>query len=566
MTKPVWLVWLAFSVLAFCQGMDVVRIAHIDEAATLAPGGATEVRLVAEILPPWHINAHEPSQQFLVPTRLELALPEGISVEERWPEPEIKQIPIFPFPLELYSEEIEIVLVIRAKETVLPGEYEIQGKLWYQACNDEVCLPPEFVPFAIPISVVASASTGGTPAQAQRFADRSFLGMLSAAFLVGLGLNLTPCVYPMVPVTVGYFAQAAGAHIICTLGLALVYLFGIALTYSALGVLAALGGGMLGQALQHPAVLSILAAVMVALSLSFFGLYTFRAPAALLRKLPKGKGGIVGALLMGMVVGLVAAPCVGPATVAFITYVASLGDPGRGFFLFFALALGLGLPYVGLALLSGKLKKLPKAGTWTVWVEHLLGFFLLGMALYFLSPILPEVGRKVGVVVLSLGGGAFLLFSAIKHRKGWVLPALGALTLAAGLGIAVWSMIPSGTEGPEIPWVKYTPEVLDQAKAEGKPVILYFSAAWCLPCQELSATTFRSQKVLEAVKKTGAIPVKVDLTTVEPEEETVRKNFGVVGVPTVVLLGPEGQELKRLVGLFQESVFLEALVESFGPF
>ncbi len=561
-----WLAWVFLAVAAAAQGPEVVRITGIEGPGAVSPGSMVEARIIAEILPPWHVNAHQPSQQFLVPTRLELTLPQGVSVEERWPEPEKERIPIFPSPLELYSEMIEIVLVIRIEETVRPGDYQIEGKLWYQACNDEVCIPPAFVPFSIPISALVPVATEKPPAQVSGFAEKSFLGMLGAAFLVGLGLNLTPCVYPMVPVTVGYFAQAAGARILSTLGLALLYLLGIALTYSALGVLAALGGGMLGQALQHPAVLSVIAAIMVALSLSFFGLYTLRAPAALLRRLPKGRGGMAGALLMGMAVGLVAAPCVGPATVAFITYVASLGDAVRGFFLFFVLALGLGLPYVGLALLSGKLRKLPKAGTWTVWVEHLLGFFLLGMALYFLSPILPEVGRKAGVAVLAISGGVFLLFSAIKHRKGWVLLAFGAVALAAGLGIAVWSVIPAKDGRPEIPWVNYRPETLNQAEVEGKPVILYFSAAWCLPCQELSATTFRSAKVLEAVGKMGVLAVKVDLTTVEPEEETVRKRFNVVGVPIVVLLGPGGQEIRRLEGLFTEGVFLQALEEAFGAF
>lgn len=412
--------------MALAQGPELVRISNIEASGPLSPDGTAEVKLTVEILPPWHINAHQPSQPFLVPTRLEFALPPGLSVKEIWPEPKTKGIPIFRAPVELYSEELEVVLVLRAEPDVSPGAYSLEGKLWYQACNEEVCLPPASVSFAIPVTVMGTLGTPASPSPSPGFGGRGFLWMLGAAFLVGLGLNLTPCVYPMVPATVGYFAQVAGAKTLTTLGLALAYLLGIALTYSTLGVLAALGGGMLGQALQHPAMLGFLAAVMVALSLSFFGLYTLRAPAVLLRRLSRGRSGVVGTLLMGMVVGLVAAPCVGPATVAFISYVASLGDPGRGFLLFFVLALGLGIPYVGLALLSGKLRSLPKAGAWTVWVEHLLGFFLLGMALYFLSPILPELWRKVAMVLLAVGAGSFLLYSALKHRKGRVLPVFGA--------------------------------------------------------------------------------------------------------------------------------------------
>lgn len=558
--------WAAVGFWALAQPVEPVRIAPFTAPLTLQPGGSAEIALRIEILPPWHVNAHEPSQKFLIPSSLELSLPPGFTAEERWPAPEKKELAISRTPLELYSEDFVVTLVLRAEKTLAPGDYAIEGKFLYQACNDEVCLPPAAVSFTIPVGVIGVATAESSAPSAQSFpaGGRGFLWVLGAAFLVGLGLNLTPCVYPMVPVTVGYFVKMAGAKLLSTLGLALTYLLGIALTYSILGVLVALGGGMLGQALQHPAVLGFLAAVMVALALSFFGVYTFRAPAALTRRLPKGKAGLWGTLLMGMVVGLVAAPCVGPATVAFISYVASLGDPLRGFFLFFALSLGLGLPYVGLALLSGKLQRLPKAGTWTVWVEHLLGMFLLGMALYFLFPILPGLGRKVGLVVLAVGGGAFLLFSALRHRQGRVLPALGALAFAAGLGLAGWSLIPPPASGPKIPWVKYTPGVFSQAEAEGRPVVLYFSANWCPPCQELSATTFRSARVREALEKIQALPVKVDLTTSEPAEDEVRRRFGVVGVPTVIFLNPRGTELRRFVGYFPETPFLQAIRELFG--
>lgn len=142
-----------------------------------------------------------------------------------------------------------------------------------------------------PLAVVAGGAMASPTSGAGGLFARSFLLALGTAFLVGLGLNLTPCVYPMVPVTVAYFARVAGARLSRTLGLALTYLSGLVLTYSALGSLAALGGGLLGMALQYPAVLAFLAAVMVALSLSFFGVYTLRAPAALLRRLPRPRSG-----------------------------------------------------------------------------------------------------------------------------------------------------------------------------------------------------------------------------------------------------------------------------------
>jgi len=563
----VWAVALLW-VGAWAQIPSVLPLVQVEAVPVEAnPGGEAEILLRIDVLPGWHINAHRPSQGFLVPTTLKFAeLSEIQIVEERWPDPKVRRLRFSEVPLELYEGAVEVILRIRVKPGVPPGTYVLRGELRYQACNDEVCVPPTSVEVAIPVEVraeeartaaeVKPPSEGGTT----ELWTHGFLWAMGAAFLVGLGLNLTPCVYPMVPVTVAFFAKAAGARLARTLGLALAYLLGIALTYSALGVLAALGGGMLGMALQHPAVLVFLAAVMVVLSLSFFGLYTLRAPAGLLRRLPRGRAGPAGALLMGAVVGLVAAPCVGPATVAFISYVASLGDPLRGFLLFFALALGLGAPYVGLALLSGKLQRLPKAGPWTVWVEHLLGFFLLGMALYFLAPILPEAGLRIGTAAVAIGGGLFLLFSGLR-RRSIALGVVSGLVAAIGLSLGVWRLLPE-RGGPELPWVPYAPAVLLQAQEEQKPVLLYFSADWCVPCKELAATTFRDARVQESLR--GLVLVKVDLTEVDPEEDALRRRFQVLGVPTLVFLGPQGEERGRLVGYVARDAFLEALGRAYA--
>ncbi len=526
----------------------------------VSPGRETQILVRLDILPGWHINAHAPSQAFLIPTRLELDQPRGFAVEERWPAPQTRRLRIANTPLELYEGQIEVVLRVRVGVDVAPGVYLVRGKLQYQACNDEVCIPPATVELEFPVEVTAGAVGPAVSGGGGGLWARGFLWAMGAAFLVGLGLNLTPCVYPMVPVTVAFFARTGEQKFSRTLALALSYLAGIALTYSALGSLAALGGGLLGLALQHPAVLALLAAVMVALSLSFFGVYTLRAPAVLLRRLPRAHTGFLGTFLMGAVVGLVAAPCVGPATVALISYVASLGDPLRGFLLFFALSLGLGTPYVGLALLSGKLRRLPTPGPWTVWVEHVLGLFLLGMALYFLSPILPEAGLRAAIAGLAMGGGLFLLVSGIRRRSR-VLAVLSTAIAGVGIGLGVWQVLPA-RDGPELPWVAYTPAALAQATERGAPVLLYFSAEWCLPCKELAVTTFRDERVRKELAE--LVLLKVDLTEEDKGEESLRRRFGVVGVPTIIFLGSGGEVRGRIFGYVNAQAFLTELRKAYG--
>lgn len=550
------------AVMAWAQPLGFGNVLRVEVAPVEAvhPGTAVQVNLTLDIQPGWHVNAHTPSLQFLIPTTLALTLPPGFRVvEEHWPTPGTRTLGFSRTPLELYEGLVEVTLWIEVGGEVPPGNYVVHGQVQYQACNDEACAPPATVDVEIPISVSAgvAGSSSSLPRAGALFA-RGFLWSLGAAFVVGLGLNLTPCVYPMVPVTVAYFAKMTGETFIHTLGLASTYLLGIAIAYSALGSLAALGGSLLGQALQHPAVLGFLAAVMVGLALSFFGVYTVRAPARLTRRLPQGKKGVLGTFLMGAVVGVVAAPCVGPATVAFISYVASLGDPLKGFFLFFALALGLGIPYVGLALLSGRLRRLPKPGPWTVWVEHLLGFGLLGMALYLISPLLPDVGLRVGIAVLAVGGGIFLLFSGLRRRSR-LITGFSVVVALAGIGMGVWRLVP--TAEPEALWVQYSPEVLAQAWEEGKPVVLYFSADWCLPCQELSASTFQDAQVRKVLS--GVVSVKVDLTKPAEEEEAVRRRFGVIGVPTVLFLGPKGEERGRLFGYVDAPTFLASFRKAY---
>ncbi|MBI4598180.1 MAG: sulfite exporter TauE/SafE family protein, partial [Candidatus Omnitrophica bacterium] len=202
------------------------------------------------------------------------------------------------------------------------------------------------------------------------------------AFLGGLALNLTPCVYPLIPITISFFAGQAQQRVARTALLAVCYVLGLAITYSTLGLVASLTGGMLGATLQQPWVPVFVAMVMVALGLSLCGLFEFRIPAALTSRLGVARTGAVGALIMGLTVGIIAAPCIGPFVLGMLLYVGQLGRPVVGFWLFFALALGLGLPYLFLGIFAGQLHRLPRSGAWLTWVKQALGCVLFGVALY----------------------------------------------------------------------------------------------------------------------------------------------------------------------------------------
>jgi thiol:disulfide interchange protein DsbD len=397
----------------------------------------------------------------------------------------------------------------------------------------------------------AGGAWGTSPSDiTQLMEGHSLLVVLLSLFALGLALVLTPCVYPMVPITVAFFSRQGEGKTARVLLLAALYALGIAITYSTLGAVAALTGRMFGQHLQSPWVFAGIAAVLVALALSLLGVYHFRLPGFLMQRISGVRNiGMLGSLAMGMVVGVVAAPCVGPVTVGLLVYVSTTGDPWLGFWLFFVLALGLGTPYVALAVFSGALGRLPKAGVWMIWVERLFGFLMLGLALYFLSPLLPRRALPWAVFALAAVAGVYLGWLEPSQTGGRVFNWLKKAVGVACLIIGVVSVVPRPSPADEIAWQPYSTAILKQADQEGRPVILDFYADWCLDCHEMERTTYRDTRVIEASK--SFVMVKVDVTESDsPEARRLLEEFAVWGVPTLIFLNAQGEEIaeSRAVG------------------
>ena len=524
-------------------------------------GGSFPVEIRITTAKGWYIHGPEKDQNFLIPTVLSFPATETIRIEEiKFPAPEKITFAYAKDPIEVFSGEIRVKALLVVEKEATPGNHILKGELSYQACSENSCLPPEMVPVSISVSVVQEGAVSNrineeifrseTEKNAYGDASEGFgfgAGMLLALigiFFGGLALNLTPCVYPLIPITVSYFGGRSDAIKGRAIVHGVLYILGLDFTNSVLGVVAALSGGMLGIILQNPVVLFIVAGIMVGLALSFFGLWEIRIPSSLTQMASRNFGGFFGTFFMGLTLGIVAAPCLGPFILGLLTYVGQKGDPFLGFLYFFVLSIGMGLPLAVLAVFSGAIDKLPMSGTWMVWIRKALGWVLIGMAGYMLQPLFySELARSVMYAgILSAAGIHLGWFDKSRGARTFVMVkrALGLVLI----GGAVTLLVMGAEKGETIQWIPYSESILTESKKRKKPVILDFYADWCGPCKALEKNVFNQPDVVALSKE--FTNVKVDLTTRHEAQELLQKKYGIRGVPTVIFMKGDGLEERKL--------------------
>jgi thiol:disulfide interchange protein DsbD len=385
---------------------------------------------------------------------------------------------------------------------------------------------------------------------------------LLAIFLGGLALNLTPCVYPLIPITISYFGGKSEGIRGHTILHGILYLVGLAVTNSVLGVSAALTGGMLGFALQNPIVLILVAAVMVAMGLSFFGLWELRLPLWLTRSASKSYAGLFGTFFMGLTLGVVAAPCLGPFILGLLVYVGQVGDPFLGLLYFFTLSIGLGIPLALLAVFSGAVARLPKSGDWMIWIRKLMGWVLMAMAAFMVSfAVSHSLLRPALLAGVALAAGIHLgwLDRTARGHKAFTYAkrAVGIVVACAGIVYLLVSIRPTG----QIQWIPYDQSVIAQAAEEKRPVILEFNADWCAPCRIMEREVFADPEVIKLSR--NFVTVRVDLSRVQPFHDQLMDRYQVRGIPLVVFINSDGKEVERLriVGLVDKTQFADRLKE-----
>jgi len=463
---------------------------------------------------------------------------------------------------EIYRQRLDVPV------TVNQADKGATLTVTYQGCADAgFCYPPETK--VVPLSEVSAAATVSPPPsnvkdEGESASDLPFSALW--ALLIGIGIAFTPCVLPMYPLISGIVL--GGKQRLSTaraLLLAFIYVQGMALTYTALGLVVAAAGLQFQAALQHPYVLIGLSGVFILLALSMFGLFTLQLPSSLQTRLTlmsnRQQGGSAGGVFaMGAIAGLICSPCTTAPLSAILLYIAQSGNMWLGGGTLYLYALGMGLPLILVTVFGNRL--LPKNGPWMETVKTAFGFVILALPVFLLERIIGDVWGTRLWAMLGVAFFAWAFIVSLGAKKPW-MRLVQVLLLAAAL-ISVrplqdWAFgAPAGQSQAHLSFTQIkNVDELNRAlvQAKGKPVMLDLYADWCVACKEFEKYTFSDQQVQRALKET--VLLQANVTANSPQDKDLLKQLNVLGLPTILFFNEQGEEqpAQRVTGFMDAAAF-----------
>ncbi len=519
----------------------------------------------------WHVNAHKPTFDYLLPTELTLTLPAGWPAGQvTYPKAAMKTFSFVKEPLAVYDGDFVVLAQLQVPAGTKAGTFPVRAALRYQACNDSQCLPPVTAEAKLQITVgpggqpqhselftaPAAGGSGGTGGiavpKSAGAAGASLALMLFLALLGGLVLNVMPCVLPVLSLKIfGLVRSAAHGRAEVTRG-ALATAAGMLASFWALA-LAAIGARAAGAAVgwgvqfQRPGFVAFLAVVVVLFCLNLWGLFEIHLPGALADLAGSGpREGLAGHFASGLFATLMATPCSAPFLGTAISF--ALAQTGVVIFaMFTALGLGMALPYLLVAAAPGIARLLPKPGAWMETVRGVMGFLLAASAVWLFYVLSSQVSPEQ-LAAIQIGLLAIALFTWMQHRISRSKAGRG-LAIAGLVAAVAITLVVAGTRGEAnprlagkpaglIPWV-----VFDRAKAEsltagGQLVFVDVTADWCFTCKVNEGLILDTPEVAKAFAENRVVPMRADWTNQNAEIGAFLKEHGRFGIPFYLLYRP----------------------------
>ncbi|MGE0174854.1 MAG: cytochrome c biogenesis protein CcdA [Oligoflexales bacterium] len=496
--------------------------------------------------------------------------------------------PIDQVPVNVYDGG-EFVLTFSSLEPLAKDKFELS--ITYLGCTERICLFPFTEKFELPVfqdagltSTPKTATTTPAPSEHPSSPVESLLGktserdradlvasgqlpfmlLLLVLFLGGLATNLTPCVLPMIPITVRIISSEKNP----VLGSGM-YVLGIVASYTTLGLVVAFTGGMFGSFMASPILNAIFAVIFAVLALGMLGFGNLSGLQNLGLKISdvKTSRGPLSTFMIGLGAGLVAAPCTGPILGGLITFTAKSADVKQATLQFFIYSLGFALPYQFLGMASNKVSKVKVSSAVSLWVKWVFAAVMVALSFYYFRIPLYEVVKKMNgswkvssMIAVAAGLGIFLLSYAqpsLRHNKTFQLIPTAIL----GFGLFAGSQWLSGRDAitsQPITWLHSIDEGMEVARQTRKPIFVDGWAEWCEACKKMDVTTFVDPEVTSLITS-GWVPVKLDFTQLDEANMALGQKYDLLGLPTVVLLPPDGDitKMTKITGQVNAAALLQ---------
>lgn len=584
-----------------------VELTPLWSATGVVPGETIVMAIRFDIAEGWHVQSHAPRVDWQVPTTVALEnLPDGVTYGDiQWPEihTETMDLGFGKQELDFFVGEAYVYIKVSVPADTKPGEYAFKAVVEYQACDDQNCDTPRAKKFAdigspavelpVTLSVVGSGVgierslpdaferyTGEASSSSITFDvfglvieidESSFVLLLLMAMIGGFLLNLTPCVLPLIPIKIMGLSQVAGNRARCAL-LGGFLAFGVVAFWVALGVAIAFVAGFdsTNQLFQKPWFTIVVGLIIAVMAVGMMGLFTVKLPKAVYFINPSQES-MHGSFLFGIMTAVLSTPCTAPFMGAAAAWAATQ-SAGVTLGVFGAIGAGMALPYLVLAIFPGMAHKMPRTGPASELIKQVMGGLMLAAAAYFLGtglagylvdpPDPPTLAYWWFVAIAVAGSGFWLAYRSVKITKSnghrAVFGVIGLLIAAAGIYLGA-----AFTNRGPIEWTYYTPERVAEAQAEGKVVVLEFTAQWCLNCHFLEQTVLFTDAVSERMNREDVAPIKVDITGNNEVGNARLIETGRRSIPLLVVYDPSGNEVFKSDAYTIQQV-LDAIAQARG--